>query len=170
MLYLKPFLIAILLCFCSVALAREMALKGRVVGVSDGDTITLLVDNKMVKIRFAHVDCPEIKNGQPFGRAAKRFTSDYCFGQDVTILNEGKYDRFHRLIGVVINARGENVNKELVKAGLAWHFLKYSSDASYDALEATARKQRLGLWADPNPIAPWLWRKAKKSKSNKASF
>jgi len=133
--------------------------KGKVVAVKDGDTIEVLYNNNTIPIRFAHVDCPEVKKGQPFGKNAKKFTSDICFGQIVTVQNDGKFDRYKRLIAIIINDRNENVNKELVKAGLAWHFLKYSKDRSYHELEAIARKNRIGLWADENPIPPWKWRK-----------
>jgi endonuclease YncB( thermonuclease family) len=105
------------------------------------------------------VDCPEVKKHQPFGQNAKRFTSNICFGKIVTVQNEGKFDRFKRLIAIIINGRNENLNKELVKAGLAWHFLKYSNDLAYHKLEAIARKNKTGLWADENPIPPWNWRK-----------
>ena len=110
-------------------------------------------------IRFAHVDCPEVKKSQPFGQAAKKFTSDLCFGQTVTVITEGKFDRYKRLIAVIINENNKNINKELVKAGLAWHFKKYSTDTSYDELELTAKQNKIGLWADDNPTPPWDWRK-----------
>ena len=109
--------------------------------------------------RLAHIDCPEVKKQQPFGQAAKKFTSDICFGQMVTVENDGKFDRYKRLIAVIINNKNENVNKALVEAGLAWHFLKYSTDTSYDSLEAKARQNKIGLWADENPTPPWQWRK-----------
>ena len=133
--------------------------RAKVIGVKDGDTIEVLYQNKPITIRFAHVDCPEIKKHQPFGQAAKKFTSDICFGQIVTVENNGEFDRYNRLIAVIFNDRNENVNKELVKAGLAWHFSKYSTDKSYDDLEFVARHNRKGLWADENPIPPWDWRK-----------
>lgn len=129
------------------------------IGVKDGDTIEVLFENKPMTIRFAHVDCPEMKKHQPFGQAAKRFTSKICFGQIVTVENNGKFDIYKRLLAVIINDRNENVNKELVKAGFAWHFRKYSTDKSYDDLEFVARQNRKGLWADENPIPPWEWRK-----------
>lgn len=103
-------------------------------------------------IRFAHVDCPEIKKGQPFGKAAKQFTSDHCFGQIVTVIDEGRYDRYKRLIAVILNEKNENVNKELVKEGLAWHFKRYSTDASYADLELVAKQNKVGLWIDENPM------------------
>lgn len=137
----------------------EKEIKGKVIKIKDGDTIDILFNGKPLTIRFAHIDCPEKK--QPFGNVAKQFTADKCFGQNVAILNEKKFDRNKRLIGEVINEQGENVNKELVKAGLAWHYLKYSTDASYSDLEAIARQSKVGLWSDPNPTPPWDWRKHK---------
>jgi endonuclease YncB( thermonuclease family) len=133
--------------------------KGKVIAVKDGDTIEVLYDKNTITIRFAHVDCPEIKKHQPFAQAAKKFTSDICFGQIVTVENDGKFDQYKRLIAIIINGKNENVNKELVKAGLAWHFLKYSTDSSYDKLEAIARQRKIGLWSEENPTPPWKWRK-----------
>lgn len=130
----------------------------QVVGIQDGDTITVLTKNKkQYKIRLAHIDCPG--KGQPFGNNAKQFTSDFCFKQTVSVLHNGKKDRNGRVIGVVINEQGENLNKALVQAGLAWHFAKYSDDVSYAQLETEARNARLGLWQEEDAVAPWLWRK-----------
>jgi endonuclease YncB( thermonuclease family) len=134
----------------------EKEIQGKVIKIKDGDTIDILFDGKPLTIRFAHVDCPEKK--QPFGTVAKQFTADKCFGQVVTIQNENKYDRNKRLIGVVINEQGENVNKELLKAGLAWHYKKYSTDESYSELEIIAREAKVGLWVDNNVVPPWDWR------------
>lgn len=132
---------------------------GKVTAVKDGDTIEVLYESNTIMTRLAHIDCPEVKKHQPFGKAAKKFTSDICFGQMVTVENEGKFDRYKRLIAVIINNKNQNVNKALVEAGLAWHFLKYSTDSSYDSLEAKARQNKIGLWADENPTPPWQWRK-----------
>lgn len=130
------------------------------VGVSDGDTITVLTRNKkQYKVRLAHIDCPE--KGQPFGKNARQFTSDFCFNKLITVVYNGKKDRNGRIIGVVINDDGENLNQSLVKAGLAWHFKKYSDEPHYTRLENMARDARLGLWQNTNPVAPWEWRKAK---------
>ncbi len=133
--------------------------QSKVIAIKDGDTIEVLYDNNPITIRLAHIDCPEIKKHQPFGQAAKKFTSDLCFGQIVKVENNGEHDRYKRLIAVIINDKNENVSKALVKEGLAWHYLKYSTDKSYDDLEAIARQSKIGLWADENPIPPWEWRK-----------
>lgn len=135
--------------------------RGKVVAVKDGDTIEILADGKTIKIRFAHIDCPEKK--QPYGTKAKSFTSDHCFGQTVKVIHNNEYDRYKRLIAEIINENGENVNQELVKAGLAWHFKKYSTDTVYANLEIQARMKKTGVWSEENPIAPWDWRGGKKN-------
>lgn len=133
----------------------------KVIGISDGDTMEILYKNIPTKIRLAHIDCPEKRGKQPFGNNAKVALSDLCFGRIVTVKGE-KHDRYKRLIAVVINNKNKNVNQEMIKLGMAWHFTKYSTDPVYAKLEKTARKNRVGLWQDKNPIAPWLWREKKK--------
>jgi micrococcal nuclease len=85
----------------------EKEIKGKVIKIKDGDTIDILFNGKPLTIRFAHIDWTEKK--QPFGNVAKQFTADKCFGQNVTILNEKKFDRNKRLIGEVINEQGEKL-------------------------------------------------------------
>lgn len=137
-------------------------IKGKVVAIKDGDTIDILADNNTITVRLAHIDCPEVRKGQPFSMQAKKFTAEKCFGQLVTVVNDGEYDRYKRLIGVIINECDENVNMELVKAGLAWHYTTYSSDSSYNNAEKTARIGKAGIWSEENPTPPWIWRKPKK--------
>lgn len=157
-------LLTVLSCLLSTSGKQEQYptyLSGKVIGVTDGDTIDILYNNKPLRIRLEHIDCPEIRKQQPFGAAAKKFTSDKCFGQIVRVLHKNKVDRNKRLIGEIVNAGGFNVNKELVKAGLAWHYIKYSSSQEYAGLEKAARTMQVGLWRAPNPTPPWNWRKPK---------
>lgn len=128
----------------------------KVIAIKDGDTFVLLMNNREQVVRFAHIDCPERK--QPFGNRAKQFVADRCFNKYVYLLHHYKYDRNKRLIAEVMLEDGQNLNKELVKNGLAWHFKKYSDDTAYAALEAAARQQRKGLWKDDTCVAPWEWR------------
>lgn len=139
----------------------------KVIGVKDGDTVEILMDGKPQVVRLSHIDCPEKK--QPFGNNAKQFASDLCFGKKVKLSTGWKKDRNKRLLAEIILSNGKNLNKELVKNGFAWHYKKYSKDNSYDDLEKQARKQKLGLWNDKNPTAPWEWRKSRK-KSSQQSF
>lgn len=151
----------ILLCGIACRDKKVLAIDhGKVVAVKDGDTIEILVEEQTVKIRFAHIDCPE-KN-QPFGKKAKQLTSDLCFGQTVKVIHKNEYDRYKRLIAEIINEKGECVNKELVKAGLAWHYIKYSADTSYQQMEIRARAEKINIWSEEDPVAPWNWRKESK--------
>jgi endonuclease YncB( thermonuclease family) len=130
------------------------------VGVSDGDTVSVLFDGGAIKVRLWGIDAPE--KAQPFGERAKQFASAQAFDQTVRVRNYGR-DRYGRTLGVVILPNGAELNTEMVRAGFAWWYRQYAPDAvELGELEQTARAARIGLWADAAPVAPWLWRKAKK--------
>ena len=129
---------------------------GKVVGIADGDTFTLLLESKStIKIRLASIDCPERK--QPYSAVATKFISDAIFSRQVKVIVDSK-DRYGRSIGWVYYD-GKNLNEELLKAGLAWHFRRYSKDEKLQALEDQARVKNVGLWKDKNAIPPWDWRR-----------
>lgn len=129
---------------------------GRVVGVSDGDTITVLHDGKGEKIRLHGIDCPE--KSQAFGQAAKKFTSDLVFETTVTVDIVDR-DRYGRTVGVVNLPDGKVLNRELVGAGMAWWYNRYASqDAVLERLQQEARAARRGLWQEKDPVPPWKWR------------
>ena len=134
-------------------------LDAKIIRIIDGDTAEILYDELPIKLRLAHIDTPEKRGKQPYGNRAKIALSDLCFGQMVKIHTEGKYDGYGRLIAVIYNNQGLNVNKEMVRLGMAWHYKKHSDDYSYDVLEKEARSLKIGLWQDNNPIAPWNYRK-----------
>jgi len=142
----------------SAADLKNQTFEAKVIRILDGDTMEVLYENSRIKIRLAHIDCPEKRSAQPFGNDAKQALSDLCFGHNVTVQKE-KYDRYGRLIAVILNNKNQVVNQEMVKQGLAWHFKKYSTDPLYAQLELEAKKNKKGLWAQINPIAPWEWRK-----------
>lgn len=154
---MKSLLILLLFTICSWAQATHF--RARVVCVSDGDSYKVLVGNQVTRIRLDHVDCPE--KGQAFGKAAKQFGSDFCFGKDVTVKTSGKRDRYQRLIAEIYIGQ-KCLNKELVRNGLAWHFTRYSKNREYAELHARARISRVGLWRDPRALPPWEWRKTRK--------
>jgi len=129
---------------------------GQVVGVTDGDTISVLHNAGEVRVRLSGIDCPE--KGQAYGRHAKLFTSQAAFGRTVTV-QVVDYDRYGRVVGEVILPDGTNLSQELVRAGLAWWYRQYSFDRELAGLEAQARAERRGLWADASPIPPWEHRK-----------
>ncbi|WP_298145597.1 thermonuclease family protein [Flavobacterium sp.] len=132
----------------------------KVIGIKDGDTFVVLMNGRAQVVRLEHIDCPEKK--QAFGTKAKQFASNLCYGKFVQLQSKNKYDRYKRLIAEVILPNGLNVNKALVKNGLAWHYKKHSKSSEYAQLEHSARQQRRGVWSDPNPVAPWEWRKRRR--------
>ena len=134
-----------------------LTFEGKVTGIKDGDTNKVFYNGSEQTIRLAHIDCPEKK--QPFGSKAKQFASDICFGKYVVVKSEGKKDRYNRIIAEIILQDDTNLNKELVKNGLAWHFKKYSDNQEYSELEISARDKKIGIWSEPKPTAPWDWRK-----------
>ena len=132
---------------------------GRVVGVTDGDTVRVLRDGVAVKIRLHGIDAPESR--QPFGTKSKTFLSGAIAGKTVTVVDHGT-DRYGRTIGEII-CDGVNVNHESVDAGMAWWYRQYAKDDSeLAAAEQRAKAAKRGLWADPNPIPPWDWRRGKR--------
>jgi len=139
--------------------ASALAWSGKVVGVSDGDTIKVLNSTmEQVKIRLYGVDTPEKK--QEFGQVAKQFTSDMVFGKmvDVEVLATDRYGRKVALVYV----DNLTLNEELVRAGQAWVYDRYCDAPmclKWKGLQAAAKKERLGLWADQAPTPPWEWRK-----------
>jgi micrococcal nuclease len=146
------------LLFCLFIPSILWAWTGEVVGIADGDTITVLKGKTPVKIRLFGIDCPE--GSQAFGKKAKQFTAAMVFRKHVEIKPVDR-DRYGRTVAWVL-VDGQNLCEELVGAGLAWHYKKYSKDQSLADLEIRARKGRLGLWSDPNAIAPWEYRRRKR--------
>lgn len=152
-----------LVLICSANFAWADTFTGRVIGVADGDTITVLgSNNTQYKIRLSGIDSPEKK--QDFGNVSKRSLSDLVFNKHVTI-DWTKEDRYGRVVGKVL-LNGVDINLEQVRLGLAWFYRKYQNELTQDdqlrymQAEDNAIRQRMGLWQLANPIAPWDFRKA----------
>lgn len=161
-----PSIVATLVALCAVASfsltpAAAEVLRGRVVGVADGDTLTVLTaEKRRERVRLAGVDAPESK--QAYGAAAKRRLSALVYGGEVTV-EYAKRDRYGRIVGRVLRDAND-AGLALLASGHAWHYLRYAREqsdverAAYATAEGQARAARRGLWADPAPIAPWDWR------------
>lgn len=136
-------------------------IEGRVIGIIDGDTFDLLNDNhKTYRIRMEGIDAPE--KGMPFYQVSKKHLGSLCFGQRVAV-QITQTESGNRKIGFTFLSSGNELSHEMIRAGLAWHFVKYNSDRDLAALEQEARKERRGLWKDPNPLPPWEIRKIRRS-------
>ena len=153
-----------LIAHASISIADSLT--GRVVRVTDGDTIVVLdANNAQHKIRLTGIDAPERK--QAYGTKSKEHLSDSVAGKFV-VVEYDKRDRYERILGKVLLSN-EDMNLEQVKAGLAWHYKKYQDEQStsdrekYSDAELDAMRNKRGLWADHNPVAPWEYRKAKRN-------
>ena len=138
---------------------------GRVVRITDGDTIVVLdADKVQHKIRLQGIDAPERR--QAFGTKSKEHLSNLVAGKTVEV-DYSKYDRYGRVLGIVL-VNGEDANLEQIEAGMAWHYKKYQGEQSpsdrvkYSDAELDARRLKVGLWRDPNAIPPWGYRRAER--------
>lgn len=159
---IKLVLVALAL-LISLSTARVFAstFTGKVIGISDGDTVDVLDSSKTThRIRLAGIDAPE--KAQPFGQRSKEHLSDSVFGKQVEVQG-GKTDKYGRTVGKIL-VNGFDANLEQIRAGFAWHYKAYESEQSaddrslYSMAEENARAQRLGLWSEKKQMPPWEWR------------
>jgi endonuclease YncB( thermonuclease family) len=160
---MRGFLFALIFSYAVFASAEPLV--GWVVGVTDGDSITVLDASKVQhKVRLSGIDAPE--KSQPFGNRSKESLSELVFKKSVTVDGDKK-DRYGRSVGKVI-ANGLDVNLIQIERGMAWFYRQYQREQSpedrklYDAAEAEAKRVQLGFWRDEEPMPPWDYRKSKR--------
>jgi endonuclease YncB( thermonuclease family) len=141
--------------------AVEAAPVWQVVSVHDGDTLTALdASNVQHKVRLNGIDAPEI--GQAFGTVSRDGLRALVLRKSVTIHGQER-DRYGRVLGR-LEVEGQDVNRQMVLDGLAWHFTRYSDDATLADAEGEARAAGRGLWGDREPVPPWEWRATEKER------
>jgi endonuclease YncB( thermonuclease family) len=158
--------IALSFFICASCFAEHFT--GKVVGVTDGDTIKVMRNGSEVKVRLYGIDAPE--QSQAYGTKAKSYLSNKIFGKQVRI-DIKDIDRYGRTVGVVISSSGENINNSLVKDGYAWWYKQYApKDLTLRKSQYDSQKAKKGLWSDSRtPISPWEFRRNPKSKSGTQS-
>lgn len=139
------------------------AFTGKCVGVTDGDTITVMYGNTPVRIRLQGIDAPESK--QAFGTQSKQGLSNMVFGKVVGVKSTG-HDRYGRVLGWIsvgrVGGGSVDVNRTMVCAGLAWWYQQYApGETALKSFQSEAQKARRGLWRDARPVAPWDFRKVR---------
>lgn len=152
---------AALLAIClaaSVACGDELLL-GRVSHVTDGDTLTLMVDGSRHRVRLFQIDAPE--HDQPGSAEARAALSDKVADRYVRV-QVSTVDDYGRAVGTVFLG-DRDVNRELVREGHAWAYRHYLEDRSLLDEEAAARRAQRGLWSQADPTPPWEWRHANDS-------
>jgi endonuclease YncB( thermonuclease family) len=148
----------------------QTALNGyfKVIKIIDGDTYDILVNGKAVRIRVDAIDAPE--RSMPFGKVSKSYLASLIAGKSIHVIQKD-IDMHHRVVGrAFMNHDALDISKEMIRAGMAWHYLKYSNDPILHQTEQIARSKRIGLWSDPNAQAPWDYRKEKRKRKNKPAI
>lgn len=156
--------IIVLAALISVA-ASAAEIVGRVVRVADGDTL-IIVDgsNIQYRVRLAKIDAPE--KSQPFGVVSRNHLAGMVANGTVRVAFTAR-DKYGRIIGDISTADCERVNLQMIADGFAWHYAAFDNSPEYAAVENDARKNRRGLWSEPNPVPPWEWRKTKRTPRKK---
>ena len=164
-------LLLLVLLYLFATVVNGEVLYGRVVGVADGDTVTVLdADRQRHKIRLGGIDAPE--KAQPFGQRSKENLSRLVFGKDVRV-EWDKRDKYKRIVGKVWVQPAScptcpmtlDAGHAQITVGLAWWYRKYAKEQSpadrgaYEFSEQEAKAKRVGLWSDPAPVPPWEWRR-----------
>jgi len=151
---IKSILLAYFSLFINCLYSSQIS--GKVIKVYDGDTIQILTHSgDKIKVRLYGIDCPE--KAQPYGNDAKNLLS-FLTNNNIVRVGYDKKGRYGRIIGKVY-CNNVYVNKRLVKLGLAWHYKQYSKDKDLAKAEAEAKRDKMGLWKQNNPIPPWAWRR-----------
>lgn len=147
----------IVLFLCVNFTFSQTTLTARVIAIKDGDTVVVLDSlNNQTTLRLAEVDCPE-KN-QPFGTKAKQFTSDQVYLKTIKYVVTDT-DRYGRSIAMIYyDSDNKYLSAEIIKAGMGWHYKRYSKSKELALFEDNAKKNKIGLWIDNNPINPSEWR------------
>ncbi len=147
--------------FLTLSLIAKTFIQGRVIKVTDGDTITLLArNNKKIKVRLYGIDCPE--KGQEYYQVAKNYLSSAVYDKDIKVEVINK-DRYQRSVGVIW-LNNNNINIDILKHGLAWHYIAYDKSIAYADAQKQAQLTKKNIWSTKNPIAPWDYRKNKRKK------
>lgn len=135
--------------------------EGKVVSVTDGDTIKVLVGRSQLRIRLNGIDAPEYR--QAYGRKSKDYLASLVAGKRAEVIVRDT-DRYGRWVGDVL-VDGKSANAQMVAAGMAWFYAAYSKDENLAELEREARAEGRGLWADPGPTPPWEFRRLRRTRS-----
>ena len=152
---MRNLLIVITLSLFLQTLIYADILRGKVVSVTDGDTIKILTKNKTLhRIRLNCIDAPE--RSQAFGKKSKANLSKMVAGRIVDV-HYKKLDRYGRILGTIF-VDNHDINLKQIKDGYAWVYRRYCKRVDYYKAEEYARNRKLGLWYDRYPMPPWEYR------------
>lgn len=149
---MKKYFLILFVFLATSTLYCQKSFFGKVIGIKDGDTVVVIDSlNNQTTLRLAEVDCPE--KSQAFGTKAKQFTSNQIYLKQIRYIVTD-IDRYGRSIAKIYYDNNKYLSEEIIKNGFGWQYKKYSTSKLLTKLEEEARKNKRGLWIDPNPIYP----------------
>lgn len=152
--------LAFMLTVCHVCAQQEMS--GFVIKVSDGDTYSMVLqDGTKERVRLQGIDAPEGTGNQPYWQQSRNYLAKLIDKKQVKVRFKNR-DKYGRILGTVSVDSIADVNLQMIKSGLAWHYSYYDKTLEYAEAEKNARNLKLGLWSDPNPVQPYEWRRMNK--------
>jgi len=155
-------IVQVLICLFSVQqVCAQSVVSGLVTKIIDGDSLQVISEGKTIIIRLYGIDCPEY--GEKFAQQAKKFVKKRVYKKNITFISE-YFDSYGRVVAIVMYD-GKNLNKEIVRSGLAWVYPRYCIKEvckTWKENEKKARKNKKGVWSEQNPIAPWKWKRMHK--------
>lgn len=132
---------------------KNDTISGKVIKIIDGDTYDILLEgNKQIRIRMEGIDAPE--KGMPYYKVAKNYLKEMCITQQVKVVVTGSDNQDRKIAYTYLND-GRELSREMLKAGLAWHFIKYNTDKDLAAIQSEAQNRKIGIWSQQNPMSPW---------------
>ena len=156
----------------ATAHAGPLIRQGRIVRVTDGDTVTLLDERQTLhKIRLAGIDAPE--SAMPYGHQATLYLVSLVLGKELEAVTY-KQDRYGRTVATLMLG-AQDINLAMLQAGLAWHYKHYAKEQpaaqaqAYAQAEVLARTHNLALWQDSDPDMPWDWRKSRRARPRQSA-
>ena len=154
----RKFLICLTLIFLAQSLFAKnpQITEAKVTKITDGDSIHVVSDGQLMRIRLAFIDCPEKKQSQ--GLEAK-FELSSLISDEIVTLHIYDVDRYGRKISEIFY-NGDSVNLHLVKNGFCHVYRKYAKEKyDFHDAEAYAMNLRLGVHAYSDSVKPWIWRR-----------
>jgi len=146
--------IAVVMLAIPTVAAAQRSFHATVTWIDDGDTVWISEDGHRLRVRLSGVDCPEL--AQPFGAEARRATLTALLQRDVTV-DVRDVDAYGRLVARIHNG-GRDMSEDLLRDGLAWYYSRFVTDPVLASAESEARRAHRGLWSQPNPVPPWVFR------------
>ena len=124
--------------------------------VIDGDTIEVRQEKRNYKVRLSEIDAPEIN--QKFGTESKNYLASLVLNEEIELIYITE-DRYGRIVAKIYKDN-KDINRSMVRNGLAWVYDYYVEDQSLYNDQNLAKKNSFNIWSEVSPTPPWVFRRS----------